>query len=189
MRGIAIVMIRRCGLFMGLWLAVVVPTASGEVVATAPGGFTIKHVVTVARPASEVYAALVRPSTWWASSHTWSGKAANLSLDPKPGGCWCETLPNGAVQHMTVVYADAGKLLRLNGVLGPLQEMPLTGVMNWQFAEANGTTTVTLTYSVGGFVPSGVEAIAAPVNGVLGEQVSRLKRLVETGKPDATNPG
>jgi hypothetical protein len=38
---------------------------------------------------------------------------------------------------------------------------------------------------VSGYQPDkGFEPIAAPENGVLTEQVTRLKRLVETGKPD-----
>ncbi|MDI1365107.1 MAG: ATPase, partial [bacterium] len=47
----------------------------------------------------------------------------------------------------------------------------------------DGETTLTLTYDVGGYLRGGLDKIAAPVDGVLGQQVLRLKRQVETGQP------
>ncbi len=44
-----------------------------------------------------------------------------------------------------------------------------------------------LTYSVGGFIDGGFDKMAPAVDGVLGEQLERLKRFVETGKPAAAN--
>ena len=38
-----------------------------------------------------------------------------------------------------------------------------------------------LTYTVGGYAPGGVDAIAKPAGGMLTGQVQRLKRFVETG--------
>jgi len=45
-------------------------------------------------------------------------------------------------------------------------------------------TDLSLTYNVGGYVKDGLASWAAPVDGVLGEQVARLKSLIETGTPD-----
>lgn len=164
-------------------LAAVPPGACGEVVASAATGFTVKHAVTVAKPAAETWHALGRLGSWWGKDHTWSGDAANLSLDLKPGGCWCEALPGGGVQHMTVVFAQPGQLLRLTGGLGPLQQLAVTGVMTWQFAEQNGKTSLTMTYVVAG--AGGLDGVAAPVDGVLTLQMERLKRFAETGNADA----
>jgi hypothetical protein len=37
---------------------------------------------------------------------------------------------------------------------------------------------------VGGYAKGGLENLAGPVDGVLGEQVRRLAKYVETGKPE-----
>ena len=51
--------------------------------------------------------------------------------------------------------------------------------------DAAGKTDLVLTYDVGGYAKGGLaETLAAPVDKVLGEQVARLKKYVETGKPD-----
>jgi uncharacterized protein YndB with AHSA1/START domain len=72
-------------------------------------------------PPAKVYAALTDGvGGWWDPAHTFSHNSRNLSLDAKPGGCFCERLPDGGgVQHMSVVYASPGKLLRLTGSIGP----------------------------------------------------------------------
>src|ERR1043165_1484717 len=59
---------------------------------------------TSASPAA-VYAAFGQVSRWWSSQHTYSGKAENLSLDLRAGGCWCEQWDAGSVQHTRVLFA------------------------------------------------------------------------------------
>src|SRR6185503_64375 len=104
-------------------------------------------------------------------------------IDPKPGGCFCERLPNnGGVRHLTVVMLSPGKELRLTGALGPLQESGLAGSMSWKLSEAGGSTKVELSYSVGGFRSGGLRSLAAPVDSVLRGQLLRLKSYVETRK-------
>ena len=159
------------------------PSATfADVVDSAPSGFTLKVVVDAAAPAARVYRALTEQiGSWWEKSHTWSGNAANLSIDAVPGGCFCEKFPNGGgVRHMTIVYADPGKLLRLSGGLGPLQDLAVTGVMSWKFTEAGGKTTIEVTYKVGGYMPggAGVGTLAAPVDSVVTTQVKRLAQFV-----------
>src|SRR5262249_3111319 len=79
--------------------------------------------------------------------------------------------------HMSVVHASPGKLLRLSGAIGPLQEAALTGTMTWNLAQAGGGTTVELSYTVGGFraggfcgfpprVDGGLRGQACPAEGV-----------------------
>lgn len=152
--------------------------AFADVVDSAPAGFTVKAAMDSPASAAQVYRALTeRIGSWWENAHTWSGNASNLSIDARPGGCFCEKLPNGGgVQHMTVVYADPGKLLRLSGGLGPLQDLAVTGVMSWTLTESGGKTTIEVTYKVGGYMPggAGVGALAAPVDTVVTAQLKRL---------------
>lgn len=151
-----------------------------EVVDAQPNGFEVRHEVVVAAPASAVWAVLVQPSKWWVPAHTWSGSAANLSLGAASGGCFCERLPNGgSVLHMTTAYAAPGAKLVLIGGLGPLQSSGASGALTFLLAEKDGRTTVTVTYDVGGYFRGGLDKIAAPVDGVLGQQVAGLKAAAE----------
>ena len=82
-----------------------------------------------------VYRELGQGRRWWDPAHTWSGSARNLKLEPKAGGCFCEKLADGgSVQHGRVIFAQPGKLLRLEGALGPLQDMAVTGVLSFNLA-------------------------------------------------------
>ena len=160
--------------------------AHAAVVDAAAGGFTVRHTIEVRGQAMPAYKTVVeRVREWWQSDHTFSGNASNLSIDARPGGCFCEFLPGGGgVRHLTVVYADAGKLLRLSGGLGPLQELAVEGAMTWKFTQSTSTTTIEMTYAVGGYAPGGLAALAPIVDMVLGTQVARLKRLIDTGRAD-----
>jgi uncharacterized protein YndB with AHSA1/START domain len=175
---------------MHRWLVAILllsSTAHAEVADSGPGGFTVKHTITVAAPAAKAWAALIQPRGWWDSQHTWSGDAANLSLAATPGGCFCEKLPNGGgAHHMTVIFVDPGKLLRMTGGLGPLQDMAVTGVMTLKLSEAQGKTTLELSYKIGGYAP-GLADLARPVDGVVAEQFARWKRKLETGNPAAAS--
>ena len=151
-----------------------------EVADAQPNGFEVRRQVVIAAPASAVWATLVQPSKWWASAHTWSGSAANLSLGAASGGCFCERLPNGgSVLHMTTVHAAPGQRLVLSGALGPLQTSGAAGALTFLLVEKDGQTTVTVTYDVGGYFKGGLDKLAAPVDGVLGQQVAGLKAAVE----------
>ncbi|HTR02942.1 MAG TPA: SRPBCC domain-containing protein [Thermoanaerobaculia bacterium] len=154
-----------------------------EVVDVANNGFAVKEAVAVNADASKAWAALVDVGKWWDPEHSYSGDGANITLDPKPGGCWCEKLPGGGVQHMTVVFADPGKLLRVDGGLGPLQGMAVSGVLTFTLKPADRGTTVELTYVVGGYSRSGFKDVAPGVDAVLGAQLSRYQRFVNGGKP------
>ncbi len=157
--------------------------ASAEVVDAGATGFSIQITSSIAAPPSRVFETIVNVGSWWAPDHTFSGNAANLSLDATAGGCWCEKLPGGSVQHMTVVFVDRDKTLRLRGGLGPLQALAIDAVLTFTLKEANGSTMLDVTYRVGGYAPGGFESISKGVDGVLTGQVGRLKRTVETGKP------
>jgi uncharacterized protein YndB with AHSA1/START domain len=158
--------------------------AGAEVVSVQSSGFLVRHEILIDAVPARVYSGLVAVADWWDPAHTWSGEARNLSMDARPGGCFCEELPGGGVQHLEVVYAAPGKMLRLYGGLGPLQDAGLAGSMTWRLAAADRGTKLTLTYSVGGFYEGGFAAIAPAVNMMLEGQIARLKSYVETGFPE-----
>lgn len=158
------------------------PAAHADVVDVASNGFSVKILTEIAAPAPTVYAALPQVASWWDPAHTWSGDAKNLSLDTRAGGCFCERLPNGSVQHMTLVYADGRSTFRLIGGLGPLQSMAVTGALTFVTRDNAGRTVLELTYNVGGYAQGGLAPLAAVVDGVLAGQMKRLKSFVETGR-------
>jgi hypothetical protein len=85
--------------------------------------------------------------------------------------------------HLRVVMAQPGKAMRLEGALGPLQGLGVTGHLTWTLTAKDGGTELVQTYDVGGYAKGGLAGIATPVDHVLGEQAMRLKAWVETGKP------
>src|SRR6516162_10373552 len=65
--------------------------ATAEVKSATPNGFEVVSTVTIAAPADRVYSAFGEVGRWWSSSHTFSRDSANLSLELRAGGCFCET--------------------------------------------------------------------------------------------------
>lgn len=161
------------------------PGARAEVADSAANGFTVKIERQLEAPPLEAWQALVdRVGAWWHPDHTFSGDAANLSIDARAQGCFCERLPpDGELRHLTVVYAAPGKLLRLTGGLGPLQGLGVAGSLSIDLAPQDFGTKLTLTYAVGGYLDSGLGGWAPGVDGVLTQQMDRLTRYVATGSP------
>jgi uncharacterized protein YndB with AHSA1/START domain len=159
--------------------------ARGDVTDAAASGFTVKHEVTIAARRPAVYlAATNRIGDWWSSDHTVSADARNLYLDARLHGCFCERLGDGAgLVHMTVTFVNPNVLLRLTGGLGPLGLMGVAGNMTWEFEDSDAGTVVTLQYAVGGYMSGGLDSVASAVDGVLVEQMGRLKSYIETGSP------
>ena len=170
---------------IALLLLIQTAHVAAEVTWSDAAGFESKNTVTIDAEADEVYATLIEVGRWWNPSHSWSGDSNNMTIDARAGGCFCEKLPDGgSVQHLGVTYVKPGALLRMRGALGPLQEFPLEGAQTWALGEAEeGGTTLTVTYRVSGHVEGGLTNWAPAVDGVHLEQLTRLKRLIETGKP------
>lgn len=158
-------------------------TSNGEVTAAAPTGFLVKRELAVAAPSAKVFSTLIEIGRWWNPEHTFSGDAHNLTVDLKAGGCFCERLANGgSVRHLEVAFYEPGRVLRMTGALGPLQANGLAGSLTLTVRETTpGNSAIAMSYSVGGFTADGVDKMAAPVDFMLGEQLTRLKSLIETG--------
>lgn len=171
-------------LLLAAVLCVPPATANAEVTDRAPNGFTIRVVAEVDAAPEAVWAALVgNVGAWWDSEHTYTGAAKNLSIEARPGGCFCEALPNGGfVEHGAVVNAQPGSLLRLRGALGPLQEGGVAGSFTWQLEKAGEGTRLTFTHAAGGYVAGGLDKLADILDKVLADQVRRLEEYVEKGR-------
>jgi hypothetical protein len=165
--------------------------APADVLSSSAGGFVLRLEIPVAAAPADVYAKFFEIGRWWSDAHTYTGKAANMTLQNEPGGCFCEALPGGGfVRHAALEYSDKAKIARLSGALGPLQEMGAHGLLAFNFLPADKAgTKLVVSYVVSGYQPDkGFAPLAEPVNGVLKEQVERFKRFVETGKPAAPAP-
>jgi len=163
--------------------------AGAAVVESGPSSLQMKHTATMAAPPEKVWSSFVQVERWWSSDHTFSGSAANLRLDARPGGCFCETLPGGGgVVHLTVAFVAPNKHMTLKGGLGPFVNAAVDGAMTFDVAPSGAGSEVTLAYAVGGYFPGGLAAIAPGADAVLGQQFARLQRFVETGSPEEKKP-
>lgn len=160
--------------------------AHAEVVERTEGGFRTKNVVEISAPVDKVYSALGEIGRWWSDEHTYSGRAANMSIKLEPGACFCETLPRGGgVRHGVVALAwpDQGTL-RIEAALGPLQDEGASGAFAFQIKPKGAGVEVVQTYHVGGLRPASAKAFPDIVDQVLKTQLLRLEKYVETGKPE-----
>ncbi len=177
-----------------------------EVADKSDAGFVVRGEVAIAKTPLEVWAALIAPARWWNKSHSWSGDAANLYMDAQATGCFCELLPRakdspestrrGSVEHMHILFADPGKLLRMSGALGPLQGEAAHGTLSVSLkpdGQADGSgSKLKWEYVVGGYMRLPADQIAPAVDGMITEQFTRLAALLDspaempsqaTGKP------
>ena len=146
-----------------------------RVVDQVANGFTVENSQWVPTDPTTSWKALVDDvGKWWPADHTWWGDASKLSISQKVGGCFCEM--NGVQQawHMTVVFVDPGKTMRMTGGLGPLQGMGLSGALEWRFAEENGGTRITLWYRAGGYTPDDLGKFVPVIDQVQGLQLGGL---------------
>ena len=165
-------------------LALAAPAlTTAAVTETRDSSFTIETTVMVDAKPTSTYRDLIRVGLWWDPAHTWSGASKNLSLDAKGGGCFCERLADrGSVQHGQVIFAQPGKLLRLQAALGPLQNMAVSGVLSFALAPDGPGTRVTMTYRVAGALTMDSAKLAPLVDQVMGIQLNRLKEFA-SGRP------
>jgi uncharacterized protein YndB with AHSA1/START domain len=165
-------------------LILCIPVLKAEITDSTFYGFTVKTEVTVNQNPDSLFKYLTRDvGQWWDPQHTFSGKATNLIIQPKANGCFCERLENGgSVRHMTIVFVEPGKMLRMTGGMGPLQSMAVEGSMTFQFKSSGAETVLTLTYTVGGYAPGGMAKLAPVVDQVLDQQMQRLRVYAESTK-------
>ncbi len=164
---------------VALVLGFATPTQA-EVVDVAANGMEIKQVVRIAATPENLWAALIQPAKWWSSDHTFSGASENITFDPKIGGCWCETMPNGGgVEHMRVTHMRPPAMLVTRGSLGPFFNLAADGTLTFSLSASGAETELTLTFRAGGYVKEGFQKWAPAVDGVLAQQTGNLKKFAE----------
>lgn len=180
-------------------LGLAVPTARAEVVTRSEAGFVVRLASEVTAPPAVAWKTILTPAQWWQSQHTFSGDAANLSLDPQVGGCFCEVLPRpdgapptqkpGGVQHLRVVYIEPPRAMRLVGALGPLQSEGLSATMTITVKPTEKGSRILFEYVVGGFMRYKVDEIAPAVDRMLTAQLASLSgKLGPVAEPVAAPP-
>ena len=164
--------------------------ASAEVLSASPTGFEVQEVVNLVVPQPSAYDAFGQVGQWWNKEHTYSGEASRMSLQLRPGGCFCEPLEGGGgVEHMRVTYLKPGEQIVLTGSLGPLLYQATAGVMDVRFERIAGGTRVTLNYRAAGFAKGDGDKMAPLVDQVLADQMKRYRTYAAGApKPDTLTP-
>ena len=158
--------------------------ASAEVVSAEAHGFEVKHVANLVIPQPKAFAAFGQVGQWWSKDHTYSGDAARLSLQMRPGGCFCEAFDGGGgIEHLQVTYVQPGERMVLTGSLGPLLFEATTGVMDVKVERIAGGSRVIMTYRVAGFAKGNAEKLAPLVDQMLGDQMKRFRSYAAGGAP------
>jgi hypothetical protein len=162
-----------------LALGLVATAASAEVIEKDADHFVLRYSVGLETTPDDIYGAVGEVGQWWNPSHTYSGEAANLTLPLAVGGCFCEALKDGTrFEHGWVVEADPETGVLLAAPLGPLKGKTTKADWSLGWSPANAGWELVMTYVVRG---PGVGALAEPVDGVMGDQFSRLTRFIEYG--------
>ena len=158
--------------------------ASAEVVSAGPNGFEVRHSVNLVIPQQKAFTAFSQIQDWWSKDHTYSGDASRMSLQLRPGGCFCERLDNGGgIEHMRVTYVQPGERAVLTGSLGPLLYEATTGVMDIKVERIAGGSRIIMDYRAAGFAKGGAAEMAPIVDKVLGDQMKRLRVYAAGGAP------
>ena len=171
--------------------------AYAEVKTSSDTGFNIIHIATVQGSTDEIWKRLVAPKDWWNKSHSWSGSTDGFYIDAQANGCFCELFQEkgpdgklktvGSVEHMRVIFSQPGKVLRMQGGLGPLQSEAVTGTLTvaMEPSKDGQQTKISFSYVVGGYMRYKVSEIAPAVDNVLGDQFRRLLKPFAPALNDA----
>jgi hypothetical protein len=179
--------------------------AAAEVKPANALSFLSSHIAEVSASPDDLWKRLVTPKDWWSKDHSWSGSVDGMSIDAKVGGCFCELIQKkddkgklqttGNVEHMRVIYTDPGKVLRMQGALGPLQSESVLGTLTIAIQALPGKkrSKISFNYMVGGHTRFPSSKMASAVDGVLAEQFSRLLKpyaadIVLPGLPPSESP-
>ena len=145
-------------------------TAGAEIVSASDTHFVLRHEATSPLAVEDLWDRLIDPASWWHPDHTYSGDAANLTLEPEVGGLWREDWDSGSVSHGKVLYIETAKSLRMEAPFGPLQGLGAYTI--W---------TITLTESVDGTVVVFDEVSTGPPTA----DMSETARAVDFVKSEA----
>lgn len=154
-------------------------TARAEIIQSSDKGFIIAHKVTVKTATTETFEVMTsRVGQWWSPDHTFSGDAGNMRIDKE---CFCERWDGNLVRHLDTVTWIKGSTVTMEGGLGPLKSLGLSGTMIWALnANGDGSTMIDWKYHVYGFSDTDLGALASAVDGVLAKQIGRLTEALQS---------
>lgn len=157
-------------------------TANAEVVARTADSFTLRYASEAAVVPGDIPGAMADVGRWWDSAHTYSGDAANITVDLTPGGCWCEKLADGTqFEHARVVSVEPDRLV-FDAPFGPLKGKATRAVLTVTWPPAHAGWTPTWEMVVEG---PGLGAMADGVDAVMGAGFLRWLHYLEHGEPPA----
>lgn len=169
----------------GLGLAVVLlPQVVGATVVHQDASeFTLRHEAELNQSSAEVYRALAALPQWWDPAHSYSGSADNFTFELAAGSCFCERWGEASVEHLRVLYSVPEREVRLRGALGPLQNMPVNGLLRWRIVPSGKGAVLTWEYQVWGAASSKLDRMAAAVDRVLAQQLESMRGYLESEAP------
>ena len=94
----------------------------------------------------------------------------------------------GAAAVLGSVSRGSSRSAAPHGASGRCRQLAVNGVLTFDIATSEGKTVLRASYRVSGAPSAGLEALAAPVDRVIGEQVGRLVAFVE-GRPPRGKAG
>lgn len=160
-------------------LLLVGTAAHADVTGVSPTGFVSAFRKEVQATPSQAFEAIGRLSQWWNPQHSYSGRAASLRFNMKAGDCFCEEWEGSSIEHARVLLVMRNSQVRLEGSLGPLQELGVNGILTLSTGADQGKTFVRMVYRVQGSPEAGLEKLAPIVDRVMGEQFTRWAAHVE----------
>ena len=150
----------------------------------ADNAFTSEHTVVLAATPERAFQAFAdEVDKWWDASHSFAGDASAFAIEAYAGGCFCERSESVSVAHMQVVNVRTGQSLTMLGGLGPLQALPVNGVMRFEFTDHAAGAVLHYHYAVSGVVAGGLAQWAEPVDRVQLGQLQRLQQYLASGEP------
>jgi hypothetical protein len=158
-----------------------------EVASSTESGFLVRGEAFAAATPKAAARAMSAIGAWWNPAHTFSGDSRRLTIDLRAGGCFCERWASGqSVEHGRVVMVmdiDGVRTIRIDGALGPLQELSATGTLTFRISSADGGAKIGMEYRVSGDPSQALDKLAPAVDQVLNEQLARLARYA-AGDPE-----
>ena len=167
-------MMKHLGMAWLLGTSLLAGPGHAEVVSTSGNHFALRHEGVTALTAEEAWRRLVKPASWWDARHTYSGDAANLSLDLDAGGLWREDWDGGSIAHGRVLFIDKGRALRLEAPFGPLQGIGAYVIWTITLETANEGTRIVFEESAIGPPVTDYEELAKAVDFVKSEAMRSL---------------
>lgn len=148
--------------------------AAADIVEATPERYVLRQEASSVLAADALWARLIKPASWWHPDHTYSGDAANLSLEATAGGLWREDWQGGSVLHGQVLLVLDGSTLKLDAPFGPLQDLAVTVVWTISVTPEGGGSRVVFDEIANGTAASKLDTLAPAVDFVKTEAIRRL---------------